>query len=402
MLLVGFVIRLILVFYAAVHDYFIGHIKFTDVDYHVFNNGSKALFAGKSPYDDEEYRYSPLVALIFLPNVLNPYIGKLMIIIADVLCGYLQYTINIQQGTQRLYSKAFLLLWLFNPFTISISARGSFEPMLVLLILTFLYSLVNNLNTFGGMMYGLAIHLKLYPIIYSGALYLYLIKRRPYMITQSKLTYWLKTLSPNSSQLRFFISSGISLLISSYASYIYFGEKYLDQSFLYHIRRKDLQHNFSPYFYLFKLLPSYQDNLSKTAFISQIIGILTLTLLFSSFETNRRTKLRKLTFSLFTISFVFVSLNKVCTSQYFYWYIVFLPLIVDSIHLKAREAYLLILTWCSTQAIWLFCAYLFEYQKLDVLHFVGGSSLLFFGSNIYILFILCSNFDARGSLNKDR
>lgn len=202
MLLVGFVIRLILVFYAAVHDYFIGHIKFTDVDYHVFNNGSKALFAGKSPYDDEEYRYSPIVALIFLPNVLNPYIGKLMIIIADVLCGYLQYTINIQQGTQRLYSKAFLLLWLFNPFTISISARGSFEPMLVLLILTFLYSLVNNLNTFGGMMYGLAIHLKLYPIIYSGALYLYLIKRRPYMITQSKLTYWLKTLSPNSSQLQ--------------------------------------------------------------------------------------------------------------------------------------------------------------------------------------------------------
>lgn len=395
LLLFGYLIRLIAVIYSILHDETVSHIKYTDIDYHVFTNGSIALVDGKSPYRDIEFRYSPLVALFFSPNTLNPHVGKFMLITADILCGHLQYRLNIYQGTHRLNSKLYLIIWLFNPLTIGISSRGSFEPIITLLILTSLYCLINNIYVLAGLVYGLSIHLKLYPIIYAVALYLYLIQKRPYLIVQSKLTYWLKTFSPNSSHLKFFISTGVSIVLSCYGSYSFYGKDYIEQSFIYHLRRKDLQHNFSAYFYLFKKFPNYQDELSVSAFSAQLIGISVITAIFSSFDTNRRIKLRKLTFSLFAVTFIFVSLNKVCTSQYFNWYLIFLPLILESLNLGACKLCLIILAWTSTQSVWLLFAYLYEYQGYNVIDYVGGSSFVFLVSNLLILFTLCYNFDAR-------
>lgn len=394
-LLYGFIIRLAALLYSIFHDRYVNHIKYTDIDYHVFTNGSRAILNGTSPFKDTEYRYSPIVALVFVPNiVLNDNSGKLLLIIADILGGYLHYILNIYQGTPRLNSKLFLSLWLFNPITIAISTRGSFEPIITLLVLASVYLLITYNFFTAGLLYGLSIHLKLYPIIYALPFFTYMIQRKPYLRTQTKLSYWIKTLSPNSSHMKFFISSGISLLLSSYVSYRFYGRDYLEQSFLYHMRRKDLQHNFSAYFYLFRLFPGYQDLLSIIAFASQFLGVMAMALLNLSLDMNRRVKLRKLSFSLFSTTFLFVSLNKVCTSQYFNWYLIFLPLILDCIKTEISQTYRLILAWFSTQAVWLLFAYLYEYQGLAVLDYVGMSSIVFLISNLWILRALCYNFDA--------
>ena len=328
--------------------------------------------------------------------------GKFILILVDIICGHLHYKFNIHQGTNRLNSKLFLSLWLFNPVTIAISTRGSFEPIITVLVLTSVFLLTNNHYILAGLMYGLTIHIKLYPIIYAISFYGYIIQKEPYMTTQGKLYYWLKTLSPRFTHIKYFSAALVSLVTSTYLSYAYYGQQYIESSFLYHLKRKDLQHNFSIYFYLFRILPSHQDSLNTLALLTQLGGILLISLLYLSLDSNRQIKLRQLSFSLFATTFLFVSLNKVCTSQYFNWYLIFVPFILDSLKMKTNRAYSIVLAWLLSQANWLFFAYLYEYQGYDVLDQVGNSSILFLLSNLWILSTLCQNFDAslksRGAL----
>lgn len=394
LLVEGLFLRLICLLYCIIHDYAFEHIKYTDIDYHVFTNGSKALVEGLSPYRDTEYRYSPIVAAIFLPNViLNKHIGKLILIGADVLGGFLIYKLNIYQGSNRQNSKLYLFYWLFNPVTVVISSRGSFEPILTLVILSSILLLVEDHLVAGGLLYGLAIHLKLYPVIYAVAIYGYLLQKKPYLRGHSRIIYWLQTLGPKSKHWKFFLSALLSLITSTYICYRVYGYEYLDQSFIYHLKRKDFQHNFSVYFYLFHLFPRNISDLNILAFATQLLAVLGLSLYQLGYDLNRRVKLRKLYFSLFSTTFAFVSLNKVCTSQYFNWYLVFLPLIMDSTKMEFKTIYALGSLWFMFQGNWLLNAYLYEYQKFDILDHVGMGSILFLGVNLFILFKVCQNFD---------
>lgn len=393
----GLLVRTALLIYAIAHDHYVDHIKFTDIDYKVFTNGSKALLEGDSPYRDTEFRYPPIVALIFTPNrIINENFGKLMLIIVDIISGRLLYMLNVCQGTSRAHSKLYLILWLFNPLTLAISTRGSFEPIINLSILWSLWSLVGRNYFQAGLLYGLSIHLKMYPIIYGLSFYIFLVQKKPYLRNQSKVWYWLKTLWPGSSHFKFFSSSLAAIALSTYISFKYYGPEYLEQSLFFHLKRKDLQHNFSVYFYLFRLFPNYQEQLSKFAFVLQSLGVLILTSLYSGFDANRRIRLRKLTYSLFATTFLFVSLNKVCTSQYFTWYLLFVPLVADSESITPNQAVAIALSWLLSQANWLLFAYLYEYQGVSNIDQVGNSSILFLASNLWILYILCCNFDAKG------
>ncbi|CAG2108654.1 unnamed protein product [Medioppia subpectinata] len=379
-LLYSLVARLLLIVLSEIQDKYLT-LKYTDIDYHIFSDGARHLWLGESPFLTDTYRYTPLVAALLVPNVtLWPQFGKMLFSVLDVMTGALIYRIcghHLDAKTSKLCA----IIWLYNPLPAIISTRGSAESVVTTLVLLTILCLANSQLVFGGLLYGFVIHFKLYPIIYIPAVYLYLTKSQK---------VW-KAFLPNRKKLTFFAFALIGFVLPTYVSYHLYGQLYADEAWLYHLHRKDPQHNFSPYFYIYHLFKAEEQQklFAYLAFVPQFLAVLSIAFYYC---LSAKHKFQDLTFAVFAQTTAFVTLNKVITSQYFLWYFCLLPLVWPYVRLSAKQWILMLIVWLLSQAQWLLPAYLYEFEHWNCLFWVWISSCAFLVINLLLLITLIFNY----------
>jgi len=361
-------LRLVLIAYGQHQDVTM-EVKYTDIDYRVYTDAARHLWEGRSPYDRHTYRYSPLLAYLMLPNLWSPSVGKLLFVLADIFAGHLIYCIlrsevTCSEGVARLAACA----WLHNPLVMNISTRGSAESIIVALVLLTIHLYQQKVFILTGLVYGLAIHLKIYPLIYCLSLYIPLTNRSGIA----------SLFDINIARSRLVISTVFSLGALTLLCYNLYGWQFLEETYFYHITRKDSRHNFSVYFYLLYLTITEDDlGLSIITFLPQLILLITFSLKFTNiYEVN---------FCLFCQTLVFVTFNKVVTAQYFLWYFSLLPLVLPSLRVSKKDLLLGTALWAFAQGSWLLPAYLLEFKGNNTFLFIWLEGLAFFCANVGIL-----------------
>ena len=107
-------------------------LRYTDVDYDVLKDGARYMAEGGSPFQRATYRYSPLVSYPLLLDVTTGLpVAKLVFCLMDVLLGDAMGQLASQRGA----SYNVRLLWLFNPISIVLCTRGSWDAVSVYLSL---------------------------------------------------------------------------------------------------------------------------------------------------------------------------------------------------------------------------------------------------------------------------
>lgn len=360
--LLALLIRLAIIFITELYDSY-SDLKFTDIDYSVYKDSAKFVFySNGSPYLRSTYRYTPLLSYLMLPSLWFNSSGKMIFALFDVLTGYFMHCIH--PGISD-------YMWLYNPFIMIISCRGNAESVVSLLIFSSLYYLLKRNNiVLGAIMYAIAVHFKIYPMIYSLMLYLYL--------GNEKSSLMRRLFVPNGNQIVFVSCFLLTLTSITLMFYQIYGHDFIENTYLYHLTRRDHRHNFSIYFPLMYL--SYTKELNPVlAFITNPFLLQFISIFFISINYYKTPKL--LFRGLFLSTFVFVLYNKVVTSQYFYWYIQFLGLI-DIEYKKISRA---VIWWVLAQGLWLFFGYLLEMKGYNVFVFLFLSSVVFFLSNINLM-----------------
>lgn len=369
-------------------------VKYTDIDYLVFHDAAGYVYNSwtrgeiGSPYQRDTYRYTPLLSWLLVPNHYFEWfhLGKLVFVAFDLLTGLIILDLVKQCVKRRDSSLPLWLsgLWLLNPMVITISTRGNAESVVSFLIMLSLLLLQKERLMLSALAYGLSIHFKIYPIVYCLPVAIFLYQR--HRCLSQVLAYGFWTL--------------LALVVSSGLMYHIYGSEFLEHAYWYHLYRTDHRHNFS----LWNLLLYYDSArsavswLSKLAFLPQMVTTLALSLL----QWYQPT-LENLLNVLFVQTFAFVTYNKVCTSQYFVWYLIFLPFYIANTNISWQKGVCMATVWVGTQGYWLFQGYLLEFEGRNV--FFPGllvASALFFIGNIWLLGQFIEDIHSRRSVSYNK
>ncbi|KAF1964877.1 hypothetical protein BU23DRAFT_491321 [Bimuria novae-zelandiae CBS 107.79] len=394
-------LRAIFLVYGLLQDAY-SPMKYTDIDYFVFTDAARFIAQGQSPYDRDTYRYTPLLAWLIYPTTWPGFwfsFGKILFAIGDIVAGWMMFRIlRSYQSMSQERALKYASIWLLNPMVATISTRGSSEGLLGIFVTALLWAVLANRIALAGFLLGFAVHFKIYPFIYAASIVWWLdddqIKGRRANKSATSASLFNQILSFLSRErLALALCSFITFMALNVIMYFAYGWPFLEHSYFYHLIRIDHRHNFSPYNTLLYLNSSPKINanihaqpsleLERLAFLPQLL----LSAVLIPFVLSKK----DLPSTMLAQTFAFVAFNKVCTSQYFLWYMMFLPYYLpESTLLQSPSVGITsLILWILGQVFWLQQGFQLEFSG-DSTFFPGlwTASILFFVVNVGILAII--------------
>ena len=145
----------------------------------------------------------------------------------------------------------YVAFWIYNPVTVGMSTRCSNDNIITTLVFATLYYVLKKQYVTAGIIYGLSVHFKIYPIIYCIPLYFFIDCDKKAILEGKRSTWSLLTTNPiTTNRLRFTMASIGMFVALTGGFYLKYGQQFLDEAYLYHFTRKDNRHNYSVYWYL--------------------------------------------------------------------------------------------------------------------------------------------------------
>jgi GPI mannosyltransferase 1 subunit M len=426
--------HLLLLLVGELQDVYYPRVPYTDVDYLVFSDAASLVLEGRSPYERATFRYSPLMAWICIPNIIFfKCFGKILFCLADICVGYELYTILILRGEPKTRASMFSALFLLSPLSVNVSTRGSSDSIICFLVLRVLRLLLEKKDSMAAILFGLSVHLRIFPIIYAFPIILSLqststsftkLTSSSLSSSSSSSTTTIATTSSSSTttttttfyqknedndkvnktidssffsnpnlpftylfswrRLQFgFISASVFFFLGFFFYKLY-GIQFLNETYLYHISRNDIRHNFSVSFYGQYLMSASKSSISNHhSFFNSLLSLVPFLGTSISLGGFLYTDLPLCFFSQ-TLSFV--AFNKVITAQYFNWWLSLLPIVAAKSRITLLgPAILLIAMWIATELHWLFWAFHLEIQSKSSFFGVWVASLFFLIANTIVL-----------------
>ena len=446
-LLCGGLVRLCLLVWGEWQDHHMA-VPYTDIDYGVFSDGALLQAKGASPYERATYRYSPVVsgnqpnssrrtlsedaadvssplsarcssaasccvvlcgcvvsAWLLFPVVWLPWFGKLLFSACDCVLAALLHSLLCLRGVPSAVSLWCVCVQLFNPLSLAVSTRGNGDVLHLCVLYAMLLCMARHRGLLAAVCFGVAVHLRLYPVVFLPTLLLSLDShyctgggqcqcgldgpewlQRPLIALTSAASFVCRPLpsallcAPSAAATRhrvlFAVVSGATFCALFALCFALYGRPFVTESVTHHIGRVDTRHNFSLLFYPAYLTAQQQQSHSPaTAAIASLASFVPQ-LLLSAVCAVRLSSDVWLCLLLQTA--VFVSWNKVVTAQYFAWYVGLLPLVLPFSRLPSAALLALSASWLLAELHWLSWAYRVELLGLPAFAGLHAASCAFF------------------------